>query len=110
MPCEPEELEKVIKKHNKILVLFELDEEECSVCPLYAEMVNKLAGSLPVARVIIDKEDEKCLEIVEKYNLEEAPTLLFMKDGKEISRLIPTLDFDEDEKTLKDTISSFEKA
>ena len=51
--------------------------------PVLAELEESYAGKLYVGKVNIAYEPE----LVEKYEVSSAPTLVFFKDGKEIQRL-----------------------
>ena len=76
---------KVLADGTFALVDFYSD--SCVPCkrmsPVLAELEESYAGKLYVGKVNIAYEPE----LVEKYEVSSAPTLVFFKDGKEIQRL-----------------------
>ena len=69
------------------LTLIDFYSDSCVPCkrmsPVLAELEESYAGKLYVGKVNIAYEPE----LVEKYEVSSAPTLVFFKDGKEIQRL-----------------------
>ena len=76
---------KVLADGTFALVDFYSD--SCVPCkrmsPVLAELEESYAGKLYIGKVNIAYEPE----LVEKYEVSSAPTLVFFKDGKEIQRL-----------------------
>ncbi len=77
---------------NKILqpgklVLIDFYSDSCVPCkrmsPLLAELEEHYADSLYVGKVNVAYETE----LVERYEVGTAPTLIFFKDGKQLERL-----------------------
>ena len=69
------------------VVLVEFYSDSCVPCkrmsPLLAELENTYADQLKVVKVNINFD----AELVEQYEVQAAPTLVFFQNGKEVSRL-----------------------
>ena len=72
---------KVLADGTFALVDFYSD--SCVPCKRMSPVLAELEGKLYVGKVNIAYEPE----LVEKYEVSSAPTLVFFKDGKEIQRL-----------------------
>ncbi len=70
------------------LVLVDLWAEWCGPCkmmePVLEEIAGKMEDSLQVVKINIDQNQETPM----KFNVMNIPTLLFLKDGKEVDRVI----------------------
>ncbi len=70
------------------LVLVDLWAEWCSPCKMMEPVLEEIAGemeeSLQVVKINIDQNQETPM----KFNVMNIPTLLFLKDGKEVDRVI----------------------
>lgn len=77
--------EKISAKDKLVLVDFYSD--SCVPCkrmsPILAELEETYPDKLAVGKVNIAYEDA----LVETYEVSAAPTLVFFKDGKEVTRL-----------------------
>lgn len=72
---------------SDITVLADFYSDSCVPCkrlsPVLAEIEEQYADTLKVAKININFD----AELVEKYEIQAAPTLIFFKDGKEFARL-----------------------
>ena len=70
------------------LVLVDLWAEWCGPCKMMEPVLEEIAGemeeSLQVVKINIDQNQETPM----KFNVMNIPTLLFLKDGKEVDRVI----------------------
>lgn len=78
--------ENEVLKSDK-LVITDFYSDSCIPCkrmsPLLAEIEKENENALKVAKLNINFD----AETAEKYNVTSVPTLVFFKDGKEITRL-----------------------
>ena len=76
---------KVLSADIPVLVDFYSD--TCVPCkmlsPVLSQLETELAGKLLICKVNVGYEQE----LVDKYDVQAAPTLIFFKDGEEVSRL-----------------------
>lgn len=72
---------------SDITVLVDFYSDSCVPCkrlsPVLAEIEEQYADTLKVAKVNINFD----AELVEKYEIQVAPTLIFFKNGEETARL-----------------------
>ena len=77
--------EKVIKAGGPVLVDFYSD--TCVPCkmlsPVLSQLDTELDGKLHIYKVNVGYEQE----LVDKYEVQASPTLIFFKGGEEVSRL-----------------------
>ena len=77
--------EKVLKADIPVLVDFYSD--TCMPCkmlsPVLSQLDTELAGKLNIYKVNVGYEQE----LVEKYEVQASPTLIFFRGGEEVSRL-----------------------
>ena len=80
---------EVLKSDVTVLVDFYSD--SCVPCkrlsPVLADVEEQYADTLKIAKVNINFDTE----LVEKYEIQTVPTLIFFKDGKETTRLRGTV-------------------
>ncbi|MEE0929687.1 MAG: thioredoxin [Acutalibacteraceae bacterium] len=80
---------EVLKSDVTVLVDFYSD--SCVPCkrlsPVLADVEEQYADTLKIAKVNINFDTE----LVEKYEIQAVPTLIFFKDGKETTRLRGTV-------------------
>ena len=70
---------------SKLPVLIDFGAEWCGPCRMVAPIVEELAGG----RVLICTCDaEKSDDIVATYKVRNIPTLVFLKDGQEVARIV----------------------
>jgi thioredoxin 1 len=77
--------EKVLKAGMPVLVDFYSD--TCVPCkmlsPVLSQLDTELEGKLNIYKVNVGYEQE----LVERYDVQASPTLIFFRDGEEVSRL-----------------------
>ena len=77
--------EKVLNAETPVLVDFYSD--TCVPCkmlsPVISQLESELAGKLHIYKVNVGYEQE----LVDKYEVQASPTLIFFRDGEEVSRL-----------------------
>ena len=77
--------EKVLNAELPVLVDFYSD--TCVPCrmlsPVLSQLESELGGNLLIYKVNVGYEQE----LVEKYEVQASPTLIFFKNGEEVSRL-----------------------
>ena len=77
--------EKVL--NSEIPVLTEFYSDTCIPCkmlsPVLSELESELEGKLKIYKVNVGYEQE----LVEKYDVQASPTIIFFRDGEEVSRL-----------------------
>lgn len=77
--------EKVLNSENPVLVDFYSD--TCVPCkmlsPVLSQLETELGGKLNIYKVNVGYEQE----LVDKYEIQASPTLIFFKGGEEVSRL-----------------------
>ena len=77
--------EKVLNAETPVLVDFYSD--TCVPCkmlsPVLSQLETELAGKLNIYKVNVGYEQE----LVDKYEVQASPTLIFFKGGEEVSRL-----------------------
>jgi len=78
-------IEKVLNAELPVLVDFYSD--TCVPCrmlsPVLSQLESELGGKLLIYKVNVGYEQE----LVEKYEVQASPTLIFFKGGDEVSRL-----------------------
>lgn len=72
----------------------------CGPCkmmsPVLSDLASKYRGEYGVGKVNVDD----CSEIAEKYGIENLPTLIIFKHGKEVSRVIGYMNLDDLKKEI----------
>lgn len=77
--------EEVLKAENKVLVDFYAD--WCGPCKMLAPIVEEVASEhddLKVVRINVDNEERIAMD----YQIMSIPTLVLIKDGKEVDRVV----------------------
>lgn len=77
--------EEVLKAENKVLVDFYAD--WCGPCKMLAPIVEEVASEhddLKVVRINVDNEESIAMD----YQIMSIPTLVLIKDGKEVDRVV----------------------
>lgn len=72
---------------SEITVLADFYSDSCVPCkrlsPVLAEIEDTLSDKIKVVKININFD----IELAEKYEIQSAPTILFFKNGSEVSRL-----------------------
>jgi thioredoxin-like negative regulator of GroEL len=103
--CSWPDAEEIIQKEGRLIfACFVGREGQCVACDYYEAVTEQAIPGKEVgfAAVAIDPDDPGCQEVAERLNLEEYPTVIAFKDGKEVERLKVTLDEEQDIKALSD--------
>lgn len=77
--------EEVLKSEKKVLIDFYAD--WCGPCKMLAPIVEEVASEheeLKVVRINVDNEESIAMD----YQVMSIPTLVLIKDGKEVDRVI----------------------
>ena len=106
MGCSWEETEKAIKEAgNMVLTLFAAaGEAKCEACDYYdwvMTSVQEESPETPLGALTLDLADPGCQEVAERLGVTEYPTVIAFKGGKELKRLLPTLQPEEDLESLR---------
>ena len=78
---EEEKLEDVVKSGVVIVDFFAT---WCGPCKMLSPVLDSLADGLDIVKVDVDKHDD----LARKYGVMSVPTLIFFKDGVEVSKHI----------------------
>ena len=70
---------------SKLPVLIDFGAEWCGPCRMVAPIVEELAGEYEGRVLICTCDAEK---IVATYKVRNIPTLVFLKDGQEVARIV----------------------
>lgn len=99
-----EEEVKFIEKDNKIKLLF-FTLNGCIWCDLLLnESRDLIEENFEVQYVNISLKTEEVIELVNKYNINGAPILIFLKNNKEINRIIGYIKREDLKKTIEKVI------
>ena len=101
--CSWPDANEIIQKEGRLIfACFAGEAGQCVACDYYEAVTEQAIPGKEVgfAAVAIDPDDPGCQEVAEKLNLEEYPTVIAFKDGKEVERLPVTLDQETDIKAL----------
>lgn len=91
----PEDNEKIVKLNNKnfknktrsALVLIDFWAPWCAPCKMIAPTLNSIAETegdkVQIAKINVDEEKQ----LAAKFNIRSIPTLVFLKNGKEVKRI-----------------------
>jgi len=74
-------------KTNEGLVLLDFYADWCGPCKMIAPILEKIAGARPDVKVFKIDVD-KSQELTQRFRITSMPTLVFLKEGKESSRLL----------------------
>lgn len=93
----------LVKDHSKILTLTDANFQQmtknklvlvdfwaawCAPCRMMAPVLNELAGELPGKAQIGKVDIEKFQSLAGQFKVRSIPTLLLLKNGKEINRFV----------------------
>ncbi len=70
------------------LVLVDLWAEWCGPCKMMEPVLEEIAGEMEVSLQVVKINIDQNQETPMKFNVMNIPTLLFLKDGKEVDRVI----------------------
>ena len=73
---------------SKLPVLIDFGAEWCGPCHMVAPIVEELAGEYEGRVLICTCDAEKSDDIVATYKVRNIPTLVFLKDGQEVARIV----------------------
>jgi len=78
--------EQVIQGRSVVIIDFwSADCQPCKVvAPIIEELAKRYEGRILVGKVRVDRNPE----IVERFGVRGVPTLLIMKDGREVDRIV----------------------
>ncbi len=90
---------RVVNKNQAVLIDFFAD--WCGPCraiaPKVAELSQKYTGKVTIGKIDIDKNPK----IADRFNIRSIPTLLLLKNGKEINRIVGSVPKATIEKTIE---------
>lgn len=72
---------------NKGIVLIDFFAEWCGPCKMLLPIINDLEKTWTKGKIIKVNVDE-LPELSEKFNVQTIPTLVYLKDGKEVDRTV----------------------
>jgi thioredoxin 1 len=78
--------EKVLK--NPLPALVDFWAEWCGPCRMVAPTLEQIAGEMESKAIIAKMNVDDNKETPNKYNIHAIPTMIFFKNGKEVSRLV----------------------
>lgn len=86
-------LEKVLQKQESVLIDFWA--EWCGPCIMMNKPLKKLAESESINCCIVKIDTVKHKDLAERYNVKGLPTLLLIKNNKEVKRYAGALSYPE---------------
>lgn len=77
------------------LVLVDFWAEWCAPCRMMAPILNQVAGELPTTSFVAKVNVDQFQNLAQQYKVRSIPTMVLLRDGKEIDRFvgIKTKDF-----------------
>ena len=73
---------------SELPVVIDFWAEWCGPCRMVAPIVEELAGEYEGRVLICTCDAEKSDDIVATYKVRNIPTLVFLKDGQEVARIV----------------------
>ena len=73
---------------SQLPVVIDFWAEWCGPCRMVAPIVEELAGEYEGRVLICTCDAEKSDDIVATYKVRNIPTLVFLKDGQEVARIV----------------------
>jgi thioredoxin 1 len=70
------------------LILIDFWAAWCAPCRMMAPVLNDVASELPSDKFIGKVDIEKFQSLAQKFGVKSIPTLILLKDGKEINRFV----------------------
>ncbi|MBW1893970.1 MAG: thioredoxin family protein [Deltaproteobacteria bacterium] len=77
--------ERTIKKG---VCLVDFNAPWCAPCRAQEPILKKLAANYDGRAVIVETNVDVNIEITQKFNIQNIPTLILFKDGREINRFV----------------------
>jgi len=105
LSCSTESVDKLLKEHPKILLLFK--QEGCQPCEDYSNIVKEINNQLKdleIAEVEIGKGEMDCEAFADKLEVIGTPTLIYYENGQKVKRWQPTGDKELDKAALLDLV------
>ena len=81
-----EELSSIIE-NSENLVIFKFGAEWCGPCKMLERTISELEGTLENVEFYEVNVDEADEELIEKYQIQSVPVLLFFNEGLQVDRI-----------------------
>ena len=102
MLCNTRIVVNLLKGKSKMIDLIDFYAEWCGPChamkPVLEKIEKEYAGKINISKVDVDKESVKASQ----FGIMSIPTLIVLKDGKEVGRKVGAMD----EMSLKNWLNS----
>lgn len=97
-----------INETNKGNVVVDFFATWCGPCRMMAPIYHKLSEDIKEVKFVavdIDKNHS----LAQKFDVMGVPTFLFLKDGKEVDRIVGGMDYEHFKAKIKEVYGSFNK-
>lgn len=100
-------IESVFDQANKTnkLVVIDFFAEWCGPCKMMAPVFERLAGDLKEQCIFAKIDVDQCRTVAQEYHVQAMPTIVMIRDGKEVGRTIGSKSYT----ALKDEIKRYIK-
>lgn len=92
------------KKTSKLVVI-DFFAEWCGPCKMMAPVFERLAGDLKEQCIFAKIDVDQCRTVAQEYRVQAMPTIVIIRDGKEVGRIIGSKSYT----ALKDEIKQYIK-
>ena len=82
---DDDDFEKKLKECGKKLLILDFGASWCGPCKILDVVIKEIANEYPKA-IFLKIDVDECEEAAENYSIKSMPTLVFIKDGKEVDR------------------------